>query len=80
MSKPISPTGEKTARENTMQPSNPTDWTKTAALLLGPDDLPTCPKHGIRLATDYFEAEGESPEYELGECRLCKKHYTFVFT
>ena len=25
--------------------------------LLGPDDLPACPKHGIRLVTDFFVSD-----------------------
>ncbi len=45
--------------------------------LIGPDDMPTCPKHGIRLITDYFPAEGEEPEHEIGHCPLCKTHYRF---
>lgn len=47
------------------------------SIMLGPDDMPTCPKHGIRLITDYFPAEGEEPEYEIGHCPLCKRHYRF---
>ena len=48
------------------------------AYQLGPDDLPLCPKHGIRLATDYFPENENEPEHELGYCSLCKKHYFFV--
>jgi hypothetical protein len=62
-----------------MSQLKPLDWTKLVAQVLGPDDLPTCPRHGIRLATDYFESEGGVPEYELGWCPLCKKHHSFVF-
>jgi hypothetical protein len=51
----------------------------SAAIILGPDDLPMCPKHGIRLVTDYFETQDEVPQYELGYCPLCKKHYYFEF-
>lgn len=61
-----------------MQQSKPLDWTKSVAYLLGADDVPTCPKHEIRLVTDYFEAANEVPEYELGWCPLCKKHYSFI--
>ena len=38
--------------------------------LLDPDDLPACPKHGIRLVTDFF--------VERGACQLCKKSYCFA--
>jgi hypothetical protein len=49
------------------------------AHMLGPDDLPMCPKHGVRLATDYFESKDGVPEYELGYCPMCKRHYRFEF-
>ena len=45
--------------------------------VLGPDDLPMCPKHGIRLITDFFRGEVGEPDYELGECKLCKRIYRF---
>jgi hypothetical protein len=44
--------------------------------LLGPDDLPACPKHGIRLVTDFFVAE-HGEEVERGKCPLCNKSYLF---
>ena len=40
------------------------------------DDLPTCPKHGIRVVTDFFVAE-DGLTYERGKCPLCKKTYHF---
>ena len=43
---------------------------------LGADDLPTCPKHGIRVVTDFFVAE-DGLTYERGKCPLCKKTYHF---
>jgi hypothetical protein len=43
---------------------------------LGPDDLPTCPKHGQRIETDFFvEKDGET--YERGRCPICDKTYHF---
>ena len=45
--------------------------------LLGPDDLPACPKHGIRLVTDFFVSD-EGQEVERGACQLCKKSYCFA--
>ena len=50
------------------------------AFILGPEDIPLCPKHGIRLATDYFEHDDGTPAYELGFCPLCKLHYCFELT
>ena len=44
--------------------------------VLGPDDLPACPTHGIRLVTDFFTGD-DGKEYELGKCPLCKRTYTF---
>ena len=44
---------------------------------LGPDDLPMCPKHGIRLITDFFRGEVGAPDYEIGECKLCRRLYRF---
>lgn len=45
--------------------------------LLGPDDLPACPKHGIRLVTDFFVSD-EGREVERGACQLCRKSYCFA--
>jgi len=45
--------------------------------LLGPDDLPACPKHGIRLVTDFFVSD-EGQEVERGACQLCRKSYCFA--
>lgn len=53
--------------------------TEGNAILLNWDDLPVCPKHGIRLQTDYFPAQGDEPEHELGRCNLCRKLYRFEF-
>jgi len=60
-----------------MQPFATMASTELHPYLLGPDDLPMCPKHGIRLVTDYFESADGVPEYELGWCPMCKKHYRF---
>lgn len=43
--------------------------------LLGEDDLPHCPKHGLRLVTDWHEEDGVV--YEVGGCPICDKMYTF---
>jgi hypothetical protein len=43
---------------------------------LGPDDMPTCPRHGTRVVTDFFVAE-DGLTYERGKCELCKKTYHF---
>ena len=45
--------------------------------VLGQDDMPACPTHGIRLVTDFFtSAAGE--QFERGKCQLCNRTYTFV--
>lgn len=44
--------------------------------LLGQFDLPCCPRHGIRLATDFFVSE-DGEELERGKCGLCNKSYVF---
>ena len=43
---------------------------------LGPDDMPTCPRHGVRIATDFFVAE-DGLTYERSKCPVCKKTYSF---
>jgi len=43
--------------------------------LLGADDMPHCPKHGLRLLTDPQERDGV--HYEVGGCPICDKTYTF---
>lgn len=43
---------------------------------LGPDDMPTCPRHGTRVVTDFFIAE-DGLTYERGKCQLCRKIYHF---
>lgn len=43
--------------------------------LLGADDLPCCPKHGMRLVTDPYEMDGV--DYEVGGCPICDVTYTF---
>lgn len=44
---------------------------------LGPDDMPTCPRHGTRVITDFFVAE-DGLTYERGKCPMCQKTYTFL--
>jgi hypothetical protein len=43
--------------------------------LLGADDMPHCPKHGLRLVTEPHERDGV--HYEVGGCPICDKTYTF---
>jgi len=52
--------------------------TNTVLIHLNDTDIPMCPKHGIRLPTDFIEATEESPEHEVGYCQLCKKTYTYM--
>jgi hypothetical protein len=47
-----------------------------SVFILGPDDMPTCPKHGTRVITDFFVAD-DGLVYERGKCQLCKKTYHF---
>lgn len=51
----------------------------TSLIELTPDDLPMCPKHGIRIVTDFI-VDGHGLEYERGPCPLCGRTYTFVTT
>ena len=47
-------------------------------ILLGEDDMPTCPVHGVRVVTDYVEASEDDPfPHEVGTCKLCRKTYRF---
>lgn len=46
-------------------------------IILSPDDQPTCPKHGVRVPTDFFVGE-KGEEFERGKCPLCNRMYTFV--
>lgn len=47
-------------------------------ILLGPDDMPTCPVHGVRIVTDYIEGDEEDPyPREVGPCPICRKVYRF---
>jgi hypothetical protein len=50
----------------------------TVLIHLNEDDLPMCPKHGIRLPTDFFDETPETPEHEVGYCILCKRHYMYT--
>ncbi len=52
---------------------------KEVTYTLGRDDLPTCPKHGIRIVTDFFYADKEKgiPDHEIGVCPICKIFYCF---
>lgn len=43
---------------------------------LGPDDMPTCPRHGTRVVTDFFVAE-DGLTYERGKCLMCRKTYHY---
>jgi hypothetical protein len=43
---------------------------------LGIDDMPTCPKHGTRVITDFIVSD-DGLTYDSGKCQLCKKTYHF---
>lgn len=46
-------------------------------IILSPDDQPTCPKHGVRIPTDFFKTE-KGEEFERGKCPLCNQTYSFL--
>lgn len=52
--------------------------TNPFTILLGADDMPTCPVHGTRVITDYIEATEADPiPHEIGRCNLCRKMYRY---
>lgn len=50
----------------------------TVIIHLNEDDLPMCPKHGIRLPTDFIDQTPQTPAHEVGYCQLCKRTYTYM--